>query len=381
MLGLASAKFHQFTHSHITMKKLRFLSWWLITSFFLVACSEPEELQESVRPVMVVTPSLSGISNQVFPGEVRARLEPELSFRIGGKLVERLVDSGQRVTKDQVLAVLDPEDVELQLQAAKAGLAAAQANLELLKAELGRYEQLQQKQLVSRSHYDNAKTQYRNGQAQLEQAKAQLDVAKNQTAYTKLRAPANGVIARSLVEGGQVLAAGQAAFVLAVDGEPEVAFNIPEHQIDEFKLGQQVEVSLWSQPDLRLQGQIRELEPTADPRSRTYAARVAFASGTAGVELGQSARVHVARDSNISLLIPLGALTSEQGKPFVYVYQPQTQQVQRRWVKTGSYSQTSAIILEGLQVDDLVVAAGVHLLQDGQMIRAVDRDNSPVGQP
>ena len=349
-----------------------------LTLALLTACTAEEPVVNHVRPVMVVQPESSQDMAVSFPGEVRARLEPELAFRLGGKVIERLVDVGARVSTDQVLARLDPEDVSLHLEAMQAQVASAQANLELVRAERDRYKKLLDRQLLSQSHYDNAQNQLRNGQARLRQAQAELAMAKNQTAYTQLRAPHYGVIAQARVEAGQVVAAGQTVFVLAVDGEREVAISLPEHSIDRFAVGQPVEVSLWSQPDRRFAGEIREIAPSADSRSRTYAARVAFRTATIAAELGQSAKVYMQSDLQAAYAVPLAAVSAEAGQAYVWVVDPDTSQIQRRNVQLGAFGQTMVPVLQGLQGDEWVVAAGVHLLQEGQSVRPVDRSNQPV---
>ncbi len=344
----------------------------------LTACSQDEPVVASVRPVMVVQPQSSSAQPQTFPGEVRARLEPELAFRLGGKVIERLVELGTRVQPDQVLAKLDPEDVRLHLEAMQAQVAAAQANLQLVQAERDRYQKLLERQLLSRSHYDNAQNQFKAGQARLRQAQAELAAAKNQADYTQLRAPYYGVIAQAQVEAGQVVAAGQRVFVLAVDGEREVAINLPEQGIERFKVGQSVEVVLWSQPQQRMAGEIREIAPAADSRSRTYAARVAFRTATVAAELGQSAKVYIRASQDTQLSVPLSAVTADDAAAYVWVVDSATSTVQKRPVSIGAFGQVDVPVLQGLQGNEWVVAAGVHLLQAGQQVRAVDRANQPV---
>lgn len=344
----------------------------------LSACSNEEAAVSSTRPVMVIQPESASDDTVAFPGEVRARLEPELAFRLGGKVTQRQVDVGAKVSPEQVLAELDAEDVRLHLDAMQAQVAAAQANLTLVQAERDRYKALLDRQLLSRSHYDTAENQFKAGVARLRQAQAELAAAQNQTDYTQLRAPYYGVIARAQVEAGQVVAAGQTVFVLAVDGEREVAIHLPEQGIERFKVGQPVEVALWSQPERRMPGEIREIAPAADSRSRTYAARVAFRTATIAAELGQSAKVYLRSSSQAAYEVPLSAVTAEAQQAYLWVVDPSSSQVQRRDVKLGAFGQERVPVLEGLQGDEWVVAAGVHLLHEGQTVRPVDRANQPI---
>jgi multidrug efflux system membrane fusion protein len=344
----------------------------------LAACGNGKPVEVAVRPAMVVQPQLSGDLMDAYPGEVRARLEPELAFRIGGKVSKRLVEVGERVKKDQPLAELDPQDVRLQLEAMRAQVAAAEANLQLVRAERDRYKTLLGRNLVSRSQYDNAENTYRAGSARLKQVKAEFNVANNQAGYAVLRASEDGVVARRMVEVGQVVAAGQTVFTLAADGEREVLISLPEQAFERFKVGQDVAVELWSQPDQRFSGRIREMSPSADPQSRTFAARVAFTEGKVPAELGQSARVFIAHNGEVPLAVPLSALTAEKGQPYVWVVDPKTSTLKRTNVQIGPYGEKTVPVLEGLQASDWVVAAGVQVLREGQQVRPVNRDNRTV---
>lgn len=356
--------------------RLRFLP--LLLPLLLTGCSQEVPPEAVIRPAMVTQPVQASDSTRIYPGEVRARYEPDLAFRIGGKVTRRLVDTGSRVKKDQPLAELDAQDVRLQLEAARAQVTAAEADLHLAKGELERYKTLLQKQTISRSQYDAVENQYRAAEARLQQVRAQYDVASNQADYAVLRAPQDGVIARRLVEVGQVVAPGQTVFTLAVNGEREVVIGVPEQAIDRFAIGQEVQVELWSQPGRLLPGRIRELSPAADPLSRTFATRVAFDARHVAAEVGQSARVYIRSSDQTALALPLSAITADGDQSYVWVVNPEDSTVVRTPVRVASYTQHQVLILEGLKLQDWVVSAGVHLLQSGQKIRPVTRDNRAV---
>lgn len=344
----------------------------------LQACREEVPPPAVIRPAMMIQPQPATDALSVYPGEVRAEVEPELAFRINGKISTRLVDAGARVKKDQPLAELDPQDMQLQLEAVRAQVAAAEANLNLARGELERYKTLLDRQMVSRSQYDNVENQFKASQAQLQQVRANYDVASNQAGYAILRAPQDGVIARRLAEVGQVVAAGQTVFTLAADGEREVLIGVPEHAIDRFKVGQQVSVEIWSQPGKQISARIRELSPAADSQSRTFAARVALTGAAANVEVGQSARVYIRSTDKVPLAVPLSAVSAEQEQAFLWVLDPATSRVHKRSVRVQNYGQKAAFITEGLKLEEWVVSAGVHLLQEDQPVRPVDRDNRAI---
>ena len=326
-----------------------------------------------------MTQASSGeLGYEAYAGEVHAREEPQLAFRIGGKIARRLVDAGAHVQAGQALAELDPSDLNLQSEAFRAQLASAQSDLALAGSELQRYKNLADQQLVSRSLYDTRLAAFRAAEARVRQARAQSASSGNQVAYAVLRAPGDGVIAERLAEAGQVVAAGQAVFVLAVDGEREVSISVPEQSMSGFQVGRDLAVELWAEPGKRFPGKLRELSPSADPLTRTYAARVSFNSGGTTVDLGQSARVYAKASANSGMSLPLSALTQGQGRPAVWVVDAHSAKVHLTPVTVGAYREDRVPVLSGLKPTDWVVAAGAHLLQEGEQIAPIDRNNRPV---
>ncbi|MCB1567330.1 MAG: efflux RND transporter periplasmic adaptor subunit [Xanthomonadales bacterium] len=353
------------------------LATLLAGSLILAACGSPAPQVPELRTVLVVQAQTADGTTQVFSGDVRARLEPTLAFRVGGKIVRRSVDAGARVVRGEVLAELDPEDLRLQAEAAKAQLAAAQAELGLAESERDRYREMLARGLVSQSLFDAKAAAFEAARAKSDSARAQSTVMDNQRDYARLVAPNDGVIAQRLAEAGQVVAAGQAVFVMAADGEREVAISVPELRVGEFNVGQSVQVELWSRPGEFWPARVRELSPSADPQARTFAARVSFAT-PAPVELGQSARVYVAKQSDAPLSVPLSAVGGEGEAAFVWVFDPVTSRVRKRPVEITVWGERHASVASGVGRGDWVVAGGVHLLREDERVRAVDRDNRPL---
>ena len=349
----------------------------------LAACGPDEAATEAPRPVLVVHPGGDASpAISAFAGEIRAREESPLSFRIGGQLVKRFVDAGDRVKRGDVLAELDPGDQRLQVQAAQAQANAAEAELARASADRARYAKLADQQLVSRSVLDAQVAAQAAAAGQARAARAELDVARNQADYARLRAPRDGVVASRSAEAGQTVTAGQVVFTLAGDAGREVAIALPESRIRDFVVGQPVLVELWSKPGERLPGRIREIAAAADPQARTYAARIALdAAAARQVDLGQSARVYVQSARNTqaaqALRLPLSAVQrGPNGATGVWVVR--AGKLHLAPVRIGAFGEDSVPVLSGLAANDWVVAAGGHLLREGQAVAPVDRDNRPV---
>ncbi len=314
-------------------------------------------------PLPVVLTLVAGAAEdplaRTYAGEVHARYEMPLAFRIGGKLLERKVDAGARVQAGEVLARLDPADVALQSSQ-------AEAQRQLAEADAQRYRDLYEKKFVSAAALDAKETA-------LKAAAAQAGIARNQAAYAELRADAAGVVAAVQAEPGQVLAAGQPVFRLARDGEREVAIDLPETAVAGLKPGAEAEVSLWADGK-RYRGRLRELSPTADPATRTYPARVTILDPDNAIVIGMTARVGFARDEGTVLTVPLAALFQQEkgAGPAVWVVS-KDETLALRPVTVGAYTDAGATITGGLAAGERIVAAGVHKLSAGEKVRiAVD---------
>lgn len=348
----------------------------------LGGCGGDEAAGPAPRTVLVVQPGAAGDPGGLaFAGEVRAREESALAFRVGGKLVKRHVDVGERVRAGQVLAELDAEDLELQATAARAQLAAAEGELARASSDRARYAALAQQQLVSRSALDAQEAVYAAAAGQARAARANYEAARNAAGYARLLAPRDGVIALRQAEAGQVVAAGQTIFGLAADGPREIAIALPEARVRDFAVGQRAAVELWNAPGRRLPARIREIAPAADPQTRTHAARVALDDpAVAANGLGQSARVFFdAPAGGAKLAVPLAAVQpGRDGGKALWVVDPRTRRVRLVPVKLGPYGEDSVPVLSGVSASDWIVAAGGHLLREGEAVVPVDRGNRPV---
>ena len=210
----------------------------IVSSVILSACQKEVPRTEEIPYVMVTQPSSNHIDQKSYAGDVQARQQTALAFRVGGQITERYADVGDRVKVGQVLAKLDVKDAQLQMNAAKAQLDSAQAAAKIALEEYKRYQQLLPVNAVSRSQFDAIKNQYESAQATLQQARSNYEVSSNQTSYNQLVSNKNGVITQRNIETGQVVAAGQAAYQLAIDGEREVVFGVPEQAVSTIKVGQ-----------------------------------------------------------------------------------------------------------------------------------------------
>ena len=333
----------------------------------VASCDKRTEAPASTRPVRAIEIALQPDEQDTsYTGDVRARWESALGFRVPGKIVARLVEVGSRVHKSDVLARLDPEDQRLSAEAARQQLRAARSDYEQAKADLVRYKDLVAKGFVSAAEFDRRQTAFDTAAAHLEQATAQLELNRNQAAYTQLRADHDGVVTAVQAEVGQVVSAGQPVVKVARLEEKEVAVSVPENRLAELRAPREVDITLWATPGKTYQGRIREISPSADAVTRTYTVKVTVLDPDSAVQLGMTANVFL-REATRPLVarLPLTALFQKGNEPAVWVIDPKTGQVSLREVQIGRYTQDYVIVVSGLQAGELVVRAGVHKLTPG----------------
>jgi len=345
----------------------------LSATLALASCSKAPEQAEDVRPVTIVKVAPgAGSSDVSYTGDVRARYETALGFRVAGKIISRDVEVGSRVRPGQLLAKLDASDYQLNIEAAKSQLAAARSDFLQAADDLKRYKELYEKKFVSAAEHDRRQTTYNVAKARLEQAQAQLGVTQNQSAYTTLRADQEGIITAITAEVGQVLSAGQPVMKLARPEEKEVVISVPESRLDELKSSGPVAITLWADPEARYQGRIREVSPSADAVTRTYTVKVTIVDAKPSIQLGMTANVFLGgREGEEVIRLPLTALYQKDTQPAVWIVDPKSNQVVLTPVKVARYTEDSAEIAEGLKVGDVVVRAGVHKLHAGQKVRVL----------
>lgn len=331
-----------------------------LSTLLLGACGDREPAGDGTpalpRLVAVKKVSLGDTpAEHRYSGEVRARYESTVGFRVGGKITERLVDAGSRVRPGQALARLDPTDARL-------SASQAEANAALAAADLKRAQELRDKNFVSQAALDARVSAAKA-------AEAQAELTRNQAAYTTLTADAPGVVAAVVAEPGQVVAAGQGVLRLARDGEREVAIALPETELGTIKPGSPATVTLWADGKT-YQGRVREIAPAADAATRTFAARISIAGAAAELPLGMSASVSFAKPGNASFKLPLTAIFQKDGRPAVWVV-GKDDTLELRPVDVASYNDEGALVSSGLKDGDLVVAAGAFKLSAGEKIRVV----------
>jgi RND family efflux transporter MFP subunit len=342
---------------------VRLLAGWLTVALVVGGCSKPAVNDPRLQsPKVEVFKAQAPRSNsRAFTGIVEARVQSDLGFRVGGKIVERCINVGQRVQKGQVLMRLDSVDLKLSFAAQQADVEAARARYTQEKADEARFAGLVKSGAVSRQEYDHARAALDSAKARLEAAEAQARVSNNSSEYAELFADADGVIVRTLSEPGQVVAAGQTVIQLAHDGPREALINLPEGVRPE--LGTTASARLYGQ-DQMYQARLRQLSDAADPASRTFEARYVLEGEAASTPLGSTVTIALVTKQppgNQSVLVPVGAVYDRGSGPGVWIVDDKSE-VNFRFVQIASIGQEEVLVSLGVQPGEKVVALGAHLL-------------------
>lgn len=338
----------------------------------LAACSPPPTTPEPVRAVRTQTVGNDTAQlRREFAAEVRARTEQRLGFRVGGKLLAREVDLGQRVRAGQVLARLDPGDLRLAEQAAQAAVVSARASQALAAADLKRFQDLHAQGFISAIEMDRRQTSLQAAQAQLDQALAQARVQRNQAGYAQLLATAAGVVTAVDAEPGAVLAAGSPVLRVALDGPRDAVFAVPEDFVAELRavLGRAgaLQVKPWGS-DTAVPATLRELAAAADPATRTFLAKADL--GAVRLDLGRTATVLLAAPPLAGVnKLPLSAVMQREGRTAVWLLDPATMTVRVQPVEVAGAEGNTVLVTGGLSAGQVVVTAGVHTLRPQQKVR------------
>ncbi|WP_315927751.1 efflux RND transporter periplasmic adaptor subunit [Mesorhizobium sp. SP-1A] len=338
------------------------------------ACTEAKtEAVETIRPVKVVEIASADAGRElVYSGAVRARTEMSLGFRVPGKIIERLVDVGDRVKPGDVLARIDATDYELAVQTAEANLDAAKKQAETAGFTLKRAQQLFQRKFSSQAELDAATLGYQQATASRDAAFSALRQTTNQVSYAQLKADRSGIVTAVSADRGQVVGTGTPVLAVAADGEKEVQIAVPETDISHFRRDQAIEVGFWTDDRLRLDGKVREVAGSADPQSRTFSVRVSLPDDPR-VLLGMTATVRAKVEAAPrSASVPLAALADRDGKPIVWVVDQRTATVHARDVAVADFTPDGVRVAQGLQPGDLVVAAGTQFMTENLKVKLPD---------
>lgn len=345
----------------------------LVAALFLAGCqAETAPAPKSERPVQVQRVAFeNGGAAREFVGVVRARHETDLGFRVSGKVVERVVNVGDRVRKGDVIARLDPKDLQLQVESAESELAAATSNRAQAAADYERYTTLKERGYAAIAEFDRKKAANDEAEGRLGRARRALDLARNQLDYTELKADADGVITSTRVEPGQVVAIGQAVAQLAHDGEKEAVVALPETRLAETRQAKAT-VRLWSDDGRSFRAKLRELSPQADAATRTYAARFTILNADDSVAFGMTATVMLehAAEGKVAKL-PLSSVLNRGNGPSVYVVD-ETGALTVHPVTVAAFTGDSALVSAGVSNGDKIVTLGVQKLEAGWKVRAVE---------
>lgn len=335
----------------------------------LSSCQKEESsVENKPRPVQVVVASTrSREHGSTVTGEILARVQTDLSFRVSGRVVERLVDVGDTVKAGQLLARIDPKEQKAELEVAAANLRAAEAQQLQAQLAFARQQSLFRTQVTSRSSLDKAQEELLTTQGSTKSAQAQLETAQDTLSYTELRADADGVITARSAEVGQVAQAAQVIFTLAHDGPRDAVFNVFESLFLQKDIDDLVSVNLLVDPSRTINARIREVSPTIDSSSGTIRVKVGL-NGDRSMPLGASVVGYFRSEQKDVIQLPWSAMASKNGQPAIWVVNPQSSKVSIRAIEIADYQTEQFVVKAGVSPGEVVVTEGVKFLRPDETV-------------
>jgi membrane fusion protein, multidrug efflux system len=342
----------------------------LIVAAAVSGCDKPAPPASQARPVRTVTvEQRAGGEIVSLTGQVRAKDQASLAFRLDGRMIERPVHLGNVLTAGQVVARLDPKDAENGLRSAQANLASVEAQLNEARITFWRQQELLKDGWTSRANFDKAQHNVETLQAQVDAARAQLRIAHDQLSYTVLSADAPGAVIAVGAEPGEVIRAGQMIVQLARKGGRDAVFDVPEQLMRTGPRDPVVEIALTNDPRVRATGRVREVAPQADATTRTWQVKVGIIDPPAAMALGSTVTGRITLSAPPGVEIPPSALIEANGHPAVWVVDRHSLTVSMHNVDVSRYDPATVVISQGLETGEVVVTAGVQTLHPGQKVR------------
>ncbi len=363
----------------------------LLTAALLAGCQRVDEAPApEIRPVRAITVAQRLPDNSVvLTGTVQAQNEINLSFRVDGRLIERLVDMGDNVRPGQLIARLDPQNEESALQSVRAQLAGAQAQLVEARSNYQRMRELVVEDAVSRAQYEQAKALLQSAEAQVRALEGQVALAQNRLGYTRLVADVAGVVTARGPEPGEVVGAGRMIAQVAREGARDAVFDVPAQIKDAAPLDPKIVVSagrdgkpadavldltvaLAMNPQVSAIGRVREVAPRADPVTGTFAVRVRLIDPPPAMRLGSTVTGRMRLGGTPAIELPAAALVRADGGTAVWVFDKASGTVSLRRIQVRDADAVRVQVASGLQPGDVVVTAGVQALRPGQKVRLLE---------
>lgn len=333
-------------------------------------CDEPAPPTAQARPVRTITVERGAEGETVsLTGHVRAKDQASLAFRLDGRMIERPINVGDVVTAGQVVANLDPQNQQNNLRSAQASLTATEAVLTEARLTFERQQKLLRDGWTTHAKFDEVQQSLRTAEAQVDSARAQLRIAQDQLSYTVLVADAPGAVTAVGAEPGEVVRAGQMVVQLAREGGRDAVFDVPEQLIRTGPADPLVEIALTDDPNVKATGRVREVAPQADAATRTFQVKVGITDPPEAMRLGSTVTGRIKLSATLGIEVPASALTEANGRPAVWVVDPQSLTVSLRNVDVARYDPASIVLSQGLEPGEVVVTAGVQMLRPGQKVR------------
>jgi membrane fusion protein, multidrug efflux system len=347
------------------------MRWPFLTLAFAVPAAAENAapvMETPPRPVMSEVVAPSGELSVSFIGTVAAKVEVDLGFPMGGTIAARPVERADVVARDEVLAHLDPEELEADMRAADAGVAVARAQMNSARDARDRARELVTRGVGAQTRLDDAERALVAAEARLKQAEAAQARAADMAALATLKAPWDGVVTTIYQEPGASLSAGQPVLQLSGTAEREIVIDLSETDAAAARPGQEFMARLVANGAVSAKAVLDRIDPVAERSTRTRRAHLVLQTAPAAFRLGALAKVSPVVGEKSAIVLPIGAVLDPDAAPAVWIVDRAANSVRRTPVALGVRFRDIVLVTSGLNPGDEVVTRGIHSLQDGQIV-------------
>ncbi len=357
----------------------------VVSTLMIQGCDkEPVEEKQVIRPIRAMqVADVTQFRQRQFPGIAKATQEVDLAFRVSGPLTEFPVNVGDLVSKNDVVARIDPRDYQVQVNNARGQLDRAKAKVKRAEADYNREMKILSEDAGATSMAAVERKEAFKDQARAEVSSVQATVAstRDRLSYTYLRAPFDGIVVSTYVENFEDVQAKKPIVRIVDDSKIEMIINIPESLISFASQATNIEVVFDPFPTVKIPAEIKEVGTEASKSTRTYPitlimdqpSDIKILPGMAGKATGESSSTEDAQIAT-GIQVPLTAIFSPDDieKTYVWIIDKESKQVTRREVTTGSLKDSGIIVTQGISTGEWIAIAGVHYLREGMDVKILE---------
>ncbi|MBN2693643.1 efflux RND transporter periplasmic adaptor subunit [bacterium] len=369
------------------MRRVVFLL--LILPFF-TSCKKEEVqvFEKKVRPVKYITVKKSELDKKrIFSGMAMPQEQAKISFKIPGTIKKIHVKVGDKVVKNQVLAELDSQIYQLQLQEAIAAQNNVEAQAKHAESAYKRVLALYENQHASKNDLESARTSFEMSRAGIKTVQTKIQQAQLQIEYAKIKAPDNGEVAYVIGKENENTGAGYPVVVINYGAKVEIEIGVPESLINLVEMNSDVDVLFDSFPEKIFKGKISKIGISPQQNAPTFPVTIELLEEKSTIKTGMIAKVTLDFTNKVKgeskIILPSTSVQQDISGKFIYIVKKTSDGkgvVEKRAVSIDKLTSQGVEIVSGVTEGEFVITAGVSKIHSGQEVLLIEQFHSKMGE-